>query len=54
VFLACIKNNVEHIVVTSSIAAIMAGNNKTYFSDEDWSNTESPDCFPYEKSKTLA
>lgn len=51
---ACVRNNVEHVVVTSSIASIMAGNEKNFFTDQDWSNTLSEDCLPYDKSKTLA
>ncbi len=51
---ACLRNNVEHVVVTSSVAAIMSGNEKNMFSDQDWSNILSENCTPYDKSKTLA
>jgi dihydroflavonol-4-reductase len=52
---ACVRNGVEHVVVTSSIAAIMSGNdNKNLFTDSDWSNMLSENCLPYDKSKTLA
>jgi len=54
VITACVRNNVEHVVVTSSTAAILSGNEKNMFTDKDWSDVKSPNCTPYDKSKTLA
>jgi nucleoside-diphosphate-sugar epimerase len=52
---ACVRNGVEHVVVTSSIVAIMSGNeDKNLFTDSDWTNMLSDKCNPYDKSKTLA
>ena len=51
------KHRVKRVVITSSVAAIMAelpGSNKGEkgFTEDDWSDIST--CGPYEKSKTLA
>ncbi|MEZ5708896.1 MAG: NAD-dependent epimerase/dehydratase family protein [Blastomonas sp.] len=47
---------VERFVQTSSAAAIAYGRPRgTYtFTEADWTNVESPDAYPYVKSKTIA
>jgi nucleoside-diphosphate-sugar epimerase len=56
VFEAALKNNVNRIIQTSSIVAIVYGNDKkkTDFNEADWTNPESKMASPYSKSKTLA
>ena len=50
---ACVGTGVEKVVLTSSFAAIGYGHDdKTLFSEKDWSDPEQ--CSPYPKSKTLA
>ena len=53
---ACSKNNVKKVVLTSSVAAVAYGHEKSKIYDEsDWSNTgEDSGITPYAKSKTLA
>ncbi|MBI4883772.1 MAG: aldehyde reductase [Actinobacteria bacterium] len=46
---------VERVVLTSSLAAVMYGQDHDHVFDEnDWSNTDDPRIGAYEKSKTLA
>lgn len=46
---------VTRFVMTSSMAAIAYGNrDKQRFTEADWTNAESPDAYPYVKSKTIA
>jgi nucleoside-diphosphate-sugar epimerase len=47
---------VERVVMTSSMAAISYGVERRgrVFTEDDWSNPDSPKIPPYEKSKTLA
>ena len=47
------KNNVQKIVLTSSVAAVSAGHTKKEYSEEDWSFIDKP-ISAYPKSKTLA
>ena len=56
VFEAALQNNIHRIVQTSSIAAIMYGNEKgkSNFDETDWTNENGPMVSPYTKSKTLA
>jgi len=51
---AAIQNKVKRIVITASVASIMATKDKTKtnFSNEDFSDPDA--CDPYSKSKTLA
>jgi len=49
---ACLANNVRKVVLTSSIAAVIIGNENTYCTEDDWSIAKV--CAPYEKSKLLA
>lgn len=50
---ACVGTAVEKVVLTSSFAAVGYGHDdKTLFSEADWSDPEQ--CSPYPKSKTLA
>jgi dihydroflavonol-4-reductase len=53
---AAAEAGVERVVMTSSITAILAGVDRTgrVFTEEDWSDTDSPKIAPYDKSKTLA
>ncbi len=54
---AALKADVEHIVLTSSMAAIMYGHERTRtapFTEDDWTNINSPDANAYTQSKTLA
>ena len=53
---ACSRNNVKKVVLTSSVAAVAYGHEKSKIYDEsDWSNTgEDSGITPYAKSKTLA
>ena len=53
---ACSRNNVRKVVLTSSVAAIAYGHDKSKIYDEsDWSNIgEDSGITPYAKSKTLA
>jgi nucleoside-diphosphate-sugar epimerase len=47
----------RRVIMTSSFAAIGYGHNETgatTYTEEDWSNPNSPDIQPYPKSKTLA
>lgn len=53
VLLAAIRNNVKKVVVTSSVAAILAGHmTKTVFTEDDWSVVENSAA--YEASKYYA
>jgi dihydroflavonol-4-reductase len=47
---------VERFVQTSSSVAVIYGHprSKTRFDETDWTNVQSPDVTPYQKSKTLA
>lgn len=47
---------VKRVVLTSAYGAIFAGheNRKTPYTEEDWSNLEAKNIFPYQKSKTLS
>lgn len=54
---AALRANVERIVLTSSMAAIAYGHDKTRtkpFTDKDWTNLNGPDVNAYIESKTLA
>ena len=53
---ACSRNDVKKVVLTSSVAAVAYGHEKSKIYDEsDWSNTgEDSGITPYAKSKTLA
>lgn len=52
---ACSEAGVRRVVMTSSMAAILYGNDRSQIFDESsWSNVESPKIGAYEKSKTLA
>ena len=54
---SALKADVEHVVLTSSMAAIMYGHERTRttpFTEDDWSNINSPDANAYTQSKTLA
>ena len=53
---ACSRNNVRKVVLTSSVAAVAYGHDKSKIYDEsDWSNIgEDSGITPYAKSKTLA
>ena len=53
---ACSRSNVKKVVLTSSVAAVAYGHDKSKIYDEsDWSNTgEDSGITPYAKSKTLA
>lgn len=48
--------NVKRVVLTSAYGAIFAGheNRTTPYTEEDWSNLEAKNIFPYQKSKTLS
>ena len=49
--------SVKRTVMTSSVAAISAGHDKSggrVFTEDDWSDLEGPHVSPYEKSKTVA
>ncbi len=55
VLAAAVRNGVQRVVQTSSVAAVAYGykdKNRT-FSEKDWSNLDG-DIAPYQKSKTLA
>ena len=55
VLAAAVRNRVQRVVQTSSVAAVAYGysdKNRT-FSEKDWSNLDG-DIAPYQKSKTLA
>jgi dihydroflavonol-4-reductase len=56
VFEAALQNNIHRIVQTSSIAAIMYGNEKgkSNFDETNWTDVNGPMVSPYTKSKTLA
>lgn len=47
---------VKRVVLTSAYGAIFAGheNRTTPYTEKDWSNLESKNIFPYQKSKTLS
>eukprot|EP01035_Chromulina_nebulosa_P000347 gene346-499_t len=46
---------VTRFVMTSSMAAIAYGDrSKQRFTEADWTNAESPDAYPYVRSKTIA
>ena len=46
---------VERVVLTSSLSAIVYGNDRTrVFTDDDWSNLDGPRIGAYDKSKTIA
>lgn len=47
---------VKRFVMTSSVAAIAYGHGreKHHFTEEDWTNADSPDAYAYVKSKTIA
>jgi len=49
---ACLANNVKKVVLTSSIAAVIIGNESSCCTEDDWSVARL--CAPYEKSKLLA
>ena len=50
---AAVKNKVKRFVMTSSFAAIY-GNEKTEYTDNDWTDLSRENLFPYEISKTKA
>lgn len=56
VFEAALQNNINRIIQTSSIAAIMYGqeNGKVNFNETNWTDVNGPMVSPYTKSKTLA
>ena len=47
---------IKRFVMTSSVAAVAYGHGGTkhHFTETDWTNTASPDAYPYVKSKTIA
>lgn len=47
---------IKRFVMTSSVAAIAYGHGgvKHHFTEADWTNVESPDAYPYVKSKAVA
>lgn len=47
---------IKRFVMTSSVAAIAYGHggSKHHFTEADWTNVESPDAYPYVKSKAVA
>jgi dihydroflavonol-4-reductase len=47
---------IKRFVMTSSVAAVAYGHGGTkhHFTEADWTNVESPDAYPYVKSKTIA
>jgi len=47
------KHKVKKVIITSSIAAIVGGNNKTTYTEDDWSNLEVEGVSTYFKAKTL-
>lgn len=49
---ACAKNGVKKVVLTSSVAAVICGNERSICTEDDWSSETA--CPPYEKSKLLA
>jgi len=49
---ACLKNKVPKIILTSSIAAVMVGNEDSVCTEDDWSSESA--CPPYAKSELLA
>ena len=54
---ACLKNNVKHVIVTSSMNAVAGSinqNNDYRYSANDWTDVNNPTLTPYDKSKTLA
>lgn len=53
---AAARAGVERVVMTSSVTAIIAGVDRTgkTFTEEDWSDADSPSIAPYDKSKTLS
>lgn len=50
------KAGIKRFVMTSSVAAIAYGHGgvKHHFTEADWTNVESPDAYPYVKSKAVA
>jgi dihydroflavonol-4-reductase len=56
VFEAALQNNIHRIVQTSSIVAIMYGQEKgkSNFDEKNWTDINGPMITPYTKSKTLA
>ncbi|MEE2565261.1 NAD-dependent epimerase/dehydratase family protein [Hyphobacterium marinum] len=54
---AAAKAGVKRTVMTSSVAAVSAGHDKSggrVFNEDDWSDLDGPGVSPYEKSKTIA
>ena len=51
---AASKAKVERVVLTSSVAAILNGEEKSSYDENDWTNPEAQDCSAYSKSKTYA
>jgi len=54
---AAAKAGVKRVVLTSSVASISAGHDKStgrVFNEEDWSDLDGPNVSAYEKSKTIA
>lgn len=47
------RANVERVVLTSSVAATNHGHGQAPFTEDDWTDPESPRATPYYKSKTL-
>ncbi|RJT21083.1 aldehyde reductase [Chakrabartia godavariana] len=47
---------IKRFVMTSSVTAIAYGHGgaKHHFTEADWTNVDSPDAYPYVKSKTIA
>ena len=46
---------VERVVLTSSLSAIVYGNDRSrLFTEDDWSNLDGPRIGAYDKSKTIA
>jgi nucleoside-diphosphate-sugar epimerase len=53
---AAAKAGVRRVVMTSSITAVLGGVDRTgkTFTEDDWSDPDSPDIIAYDKSKTLS
>lgn len=53
---AASRAHLKRVVLTSAYGAIFAGHRdqKTPFTEEDWSDLSQPDIHPYQKSKTLS
>lgn len=54
---AAARGGVTRTVMTSSVAAVSAGHDKSggrVFTEDDWSDLDGPGVSPYEKSKTIA